>query len=259
MMPVDSFSIQSGKWPSPHELPSSFGLPHRTFAEWVYQVKNEPVDFDSKPKPPCESSAKRTLMAVLRKLVGVFQRKQSSQISSQGQPTSRLLDIGSTGLIGKKPQTKDVLRYFEQLIKDIDILWAEITHGKPELLYDQVARRSFNREMLEVELANKSPMTCALIAINFEGKYGNHLRGILTFAAKQIEHKDPVQVSIIDKYASLIEDLIIVLDWRLFIRNKSVNSLLDIPYRTEADLHCYSEPTSKDIEALSAVGIVLSK
>ncbi|MGL9725177.1 hypothetical protein [Sodalis sp. (in: enterobacteria)] len=99
MMPVDSFSVQSGKWPSPHELPSSLGLPYRTFAEWVYQVKNKPVDFDSKPKPPCESSAKRTLMEVLRKLVGVFQRKQSSQVSSQGKKANSQLDISSTGLM----------------------------------------------------------------------------------------------------------------------------------------------------------------
>ncbi|WP_406706664.1 hypothetical protein [Sodalis sp.] len=94
-MLIDSVNVQSGKWPSPHELSYNSGKSYRTFPEWLSEVKNESVHFDKKPKPSDRSSVKRYLMEVLKKLVGVFQWKQSSQISCQGQQKNRLLDIYS--------------------------------------------------------------------------------------------------------------------------------------------------------------------
>lgn len=98
---IDSVSVQSGKWPSPHDFPCKAGKSNYTFPEWLSEVRNESVHFDKKPKPSHRSSVRRYLMEVLNKLVGVFQWKQSSQRSYQGQPKSFPLDIYKALFKGK--------------------------------------------------------------------------------------------------------------------------------------------------------------
>lgn len=251
-MLIDSVNVQSGKWPSPHELPCNAGRSYHTFPEWIYEVKNEPVHFDSKPNPSCWSSAKRTLMAVLRKLVRVFQaapRKQASQVPCQGQTTNRSLDISNTGLMTKKPRTAEVLRYIDQLVKATDIGWADANQDNPKRLIDQEARRDFNRMVLTIGLKWLSFDSCTRMLKHLEGEYGQHLRGVLDFAAEQVgqTEEDPVKVSIAYKYPTFVEDVIIALHERL--------GRYDVLVEPGANIRRYSELTSRDIKALSCVGI----
>ncbi|WP_291973446.1 hypothetical protein [Candidatus Symbiopectobacterium sp.] len=228
MMPVDSFSVQSGKWPSPHELPSSFGPPYRTFAEWVYQVKNEPVDFDSKPKPPCESSAKRTLMAVLRKLSGVFQRKQSSQVSSQGKKANSQLDISSTGLMTKTPNTENLFRYLDYLAKEKNIGCVEL---------------------ITKELVGQSSSNCIQMMNNLKGWYGRHILGVLNFAVEQVAQaeEDPLKLSNASKYPVLLKELRRALQEKLEGYDGQISNGESILFRYQL--------APQDIEALSNLDI----
>ncbi|QZN94124.1 hypothetical protein [Symbiopectobacterium purcellii] len=228
MMPVDSFSVQRSEWPSPHELPSSLGLPHRTFAEWVYQVKNKPVDFDSKPKPPCKSSAKLTLMAVLRKLVGVFQREQSSQVSSQGKKANSQLDISSTGLMTKTPNIANLFRYLDYLAKEKNIGCVEL---------------------ITKELVGQSSSNCIQMMNNLKGWYGQHILGVLNFAVEQVAQaeEDPLKLSNASKYPVLLKELRRALQEKLEGYDGQISNGESIRFRYQL--------APQDIEALSNLDI----
>ncbi|WP_041866499.1 hypothetical protein [Sodalis glossinidius] len=159
------------------------------------------------------------------------------------------MDISTTGLTTKKPQAAGILRYLDHLVKETDIGWAEVNHDNPERLCDQVARRNFNRTVLTAELESQSFNACTRMLAHLEGGYGQHLRGVLDFAAEQVgqTEEDPVKVSTAYKYPTLIEDIIIALHERL--------GRYDVLVDPGAYIQRHSELTSKDIKALSSVGI----
>lgn len=158
-------------------------------------------------------------------------------------------DIGSTRLMTKKPQAARILRYLDHLVKETDIGWAEVNDDNSERLCDQVARRSFNRNVLTAELEGQSFHACTRMLEHLEGEYGKHLRGVLDFAAEQVgqTEEDPVRVSTAYKYPTFVEDVIIALHERL--------GRYDVLVDPGANIRGYSELTSKDIKVLSCVGI----
>ncbi|OIV46838.1 hypothetical protein BK025_08705 [Sodalis sp. TME1] len=149
----------------------------------------------------------------------------------------------------KTPQTAGILRYLDQLVKETNIGWAEVNDDNPDRLCDQVARRSFNRAVLTAELEGQSFNACTRMLAHLEGEYGQHLRGVLDFAAEQVgqTEEDPVKISTAYKYPTFVEDIIIALHDRL--------GRYDVLVEPGADIRGYSELTSKDIKALSCVGI----
>ncbi|MBT9430985.1 hypothetical protein JZM24_00185 [Candidatus Sodalis endolongispinus] len=149
----------------------------------------------------------------------------------------------------KKPQGVGILRYLDHLIKETDISWADMNHDNPERLCDQVARRSFNRTVLTAELEGQSFNACTQMLEHLEGKYGQHLRGVLYFAAERVGQtvEDPVKVSTAYKYPTFLEDTITALHERL--------GHDDVMVDPGAYIRGYGELTSKNIEALSSVGI----
>lgn len=218
----------------------------------LVSVKNGPVYFDSKPS--CWSFIKRTLASLLRKVVRVSQaipEALATLTSCRGRAKScpSKPDIGSTRLMTKKPQTAGILSYLDHLVKETDIGWADVNHDNPERLCDQVARRSYNRNVLTAELEGQSFNACTQMLTHLEGEYGQHLRGVLDFAAEQVgqTEEDPVKVSTAYKYPTFVEDVIIALHERL--------GRYDVLVAPGTDIRRYSELTSRDIKALSCVGI----
>lgn len=227
-------------------------MPGRTvlnpLAGSIANVRNRSVEFDSKPS--CWSSVKRAVLSVFRHIASVFQaipRGLASLVRCRAAP--RPLDISTTGLMTRKPQTAGILRYLDQLVKATDIAWAEVNHDNPERLCDQVARRSFNRTVLTAELEGQSFNACRRMLAHLEGEYGQHLRGVLDFAAEQVgqTEEDLVKVSTAYKYPTFVEDIIIALHERL--------GRYDVLVAPGAELRRYGELTSRDIKALSCVGI----
>ncbi|WP_345994421.1 hypothetical protein [Sodalis praecaptivus] len=227
-------------------------MPDRTvlnpLAGSIASVRNRSVDFDSKPS--CWSFVKRAVLSVFQHIVSVFQaipRGLASLVRCR--TAARPLDISTTGLMTKTAQTAGILRYLNQLVKETDIGWADVNHDNPERLCDQVARRSFNRNVLTAELEGQSFNACTRMLAHLEGEYGQHLRGVLDFAAEQVgqTEEDPVKVSTAYKYPTFAEDLIIALHDRL--------GRYDVLVEPGADIRRYRELTSRDTKALSCVGI----
>ncbi|CAJ0998187.1 hypothetical protein SODG_004960 [Sodalis praecaptivus] len=231
-------------------------LPGRTtlnpLAGSIASVRNRSVGFDSKPS--CWSSVKRTLTSLLRKVVRVCQaipEALATLASCRGRAKNcpSKPDINRTRLMTKTPQAVGILRYLDHLVKETDIGWADVNDDNPERLCDQVARRSFNRNVLTAELEGQSFNACNRMLEHLEGEYGKHFRGVLDFAAEQVgqTEEDPVKVSTAYKYPLFVEDLIIALHDRL--------GRYDVLVEPCADIRRYRELTSRDIKALSCVGI----
>ncbi|WP_148296984.1 hypothetical protein [Candidatus Sodalis pierantonius] len=159
------------------------------------------------------------------------------------------MDIRISGLMTKTPQTARTLRYLDHLVKETDIGWADVNDDNPERLCDQVARRSYSRNVLTAALEGQSFNACTRMLAHLEGEYGQHLRGVLDFAAEQVgqTEEDPVKVSTAYKYPLFVEDLIIALHERL--------GCYDVLVDPGADIRRYRDLTSRDIKALSCVGI----
>ncbi|WP_148296964.1 hypothetical protein [Candidatus Sodalis pierantonius] len=220
----------------------------------ITSVRNRSVGFDSKPS--CWSFVKRTLASLLRKVVRVCQaipEALATLASCRGRAKNcpSKPDITRTRLMTKTPRTAGILRYLDQLVKETDIRWADVNHDNPERLCDQVARRSFNRNVLTTELEGQSFNACTRMLAHLEGEYGHHLRGVLDFAAEQVGHteEDPMKVSTAYKYPTFVEDIIIALHERL--------GRYDVLVEPGANIRRYSELSSKDIKALSCIGVAL--
>ncbi len=227
-------------------LPGSL-VPNRLSGE-LGSARNESVFFD------CLSDIRRTLVPMLKNIVRFCQALSNELVTlvscqENAKKGTSELDISNTGLMTKKLQTANVLRYVDQLVKETNIGWYEINQDNHERLCDQEARRNFNRMVLTIVLEGLSFEACTRMTEHLEGEHGQHLRGVLDFAAEQVgqAEEDPLKVSTVYNYSIFIEDLIITLHERL--------GHYDVRVEPGINIQRYSELTSLDIKTLSGVGI----
>lgn len=157
---------------------------------------------------------------------------------------------GITGLVSDRPSAGLLLKYLDNFIKETDVLWASTNENNQERLFDQEARRDFNRDALIGQLLDaQSAADKAQMLENMEGKFGQRLRGVVEFAAEKVgqNEDDPVLISTAYKYHTVMDDLIITLRNQLGKDEAVVGN--------GEDVRRFDELTESEIQALAMVGM----
>ncbi|RAU38469.1 hypothetical protein V1599_20790 [Enterobacter sp. ECC-175] len=142
-----------------------------------------------------------------------------------------------------------ILKFVNAFLNITDKAWHQQYAKNPEMFYDAVARRNYNRSILKYLLKESNILSDRCFLDKMSGAFGAHLRGVTDFMAEKAgaNSDDEVLISTAYKFTAALDDIIITL--------RDIHGEIQSELDTPQYLSDISQLTNEEIKVIAMLGI----